>query len=222
MSTEVHPKPAWGASSERSTSQPDVTKLFRRWQRAGDQRARGELVERFLPLARRLARRYVGAREPLEDLVQVASLGLVNAIDRFDPDRGIAFSSFAVPTILGELKRYFRDAGWAVRVPRGTQERAVKLEQLQRTLTARTGRPPTFNELAVYAEMSIEEVLDALEAAVAHHAVSLDIPLEDDEGESGTLVDTLGEVDERYERVDDRASIAAAVRSLGQRDRDVL
>src|SRR5947209_9227687 len=124
-----------------------TTELFERWQQHQDQRARAELVERFLPLARKLARRYAGAREPFEDLLQVASLGLVKAIDRFDPERGAAFSSFAVPTILGELKRYFRDLGWAVHVPRGAQERALKVEEAQQQLTAKTGRPPSVYDL---------------------------------------------------------------------------
>src|SRR5579875_1998074 len=144
--------------------------LFVRWQRFGDQRAREELVERFLPLARNLARRYAGAREPFDDLLQVASLGLVKAIDRFDIYRGAAFSSFAVPTILGELKRYFRDLGWSVHVPRGAQERAVKVEEAQQQLSARTNRAPTVTELAEYLELSIEDVLDALETSRAHHA----------------------------------------------------
>src|SRR5205085_1800893 len=115
----------------------DAGELFVRWQRKGDQRAREELVERFLPLARKLARRYMGAREPFDDLLQVASLGLVKAIDRFDPSRGTAFSSFAVPTILGELKRYFRDLGWSVHVPRGAQELALKVEEARQKLTTR-------------------------------------------------------------------------------------
>jgi len=152
----------------------DSDELFVRWQRDGDRRAREELVERYMPLARRLARRYLGAREPLDDLVQVASLGLVKAIDRFDAGRGNAFTSFAVPTILGELKRYFRDRGWSVHVPRGAQERALKVEETQRQLITRTGRAPTIHELAAYMELSLEEVLDALEAAAAHHATSLD------------------------------------------------
>src|SRR5438874_8621120 len=140
----------------------DSEELFTRWQKSRDQRAREELVNRFLPLARNLARRYSGAREPFDDLMQVASLGLVKAIDRFDPERGTAFSSFAVPTILGELKRYFRDLGWAVHVPRGAQEQALKVEEAQQLLTARTGRPPSVPDLAEYLELSIEEVLDAL------------------------------------------------------------
>src|SRR5438552_2678754 len=137
-------------------------KLFERWQKSGDQRAREELVDRFLPLARNLARRYAGAREPFDDLLQVASLGLVKAIDRFDVDRGAAFSSFAVPTILGELKRYFRDLGWSVHVPRGAQERALKVQEAQEQLTTKTGRPPSVPALAEYIEMSIEALLDGL------------------------------------------------------------
>src|SRR5881227_1024667 len=140
-----------------------ATELFDRWQHHGDQRAREELVWRFLPLARKLARRYSGAREPFEDLLQVASLGLVKAIDRYDSSRGTAFSSFAVPTILGELKRYFRDLGWSVHVPRGAQEQALKVEEAQQQLTSKTGRPPSVHELAEYLELSIEDVLDALE-----------------------------------------------------------
>src|ERR1700722_13707377 len=144
--------------------------LFVQWQQHGERAARDELVQRFLPLARKLARRYSGAREPFDDLLQVACLGLVKAIDRFDLTRGTAFSSFAVPTILGELKRYFRDLGWAVHVPRGAQERAVKVEEAQQQLSVRSGRAPTVPELAEYLELSIEEVLESLETARAHHA----------------------------------------------------
>src|SRR6059058_1911038 len=159
------------SSFEQVPDRVDSDKLFVRWQKSGDQRAREELVNRFLPLARNLARRYAGAREPFDDLLQVASLGLVKAIDRFDAERGTAFSSFAVPTILGELKRYFRDLGWSVHVPRGAQEMALKVEEAQQRMTSKTGRPPTVPELAEYLELSMEEVLDALETAGAHHAV---------------------------------------------------
>src|SRR5437660_11140996 len=164
----------------------DSEELFVRWQQHQDQRAREELVDRFLPLARKLARRYAGAREPLDDLVQVASLGLVKAVDRFDSSRGTAFSSFAVPTILGELKRYFRDLGWAVHVPRGAQEQAMKVEEAQHRLNSKTGRSPTVQELAEYLELSIEEVIEALETSRAHHASSLDAPYDDGEGDPRT------------------------------------
>lgn len=196
--------------------------LFIRWQKFGEQRAREELVERFLPLARNLARRYAGAREPFDDLLQVASLGLVKAIDRFDIDRGAAFSSFAVPTILGELKRYFRDLGWSVHVPRGAQEQALKVQEAQERLTTKTGRPPTVNELAEYLELAIEDVLDALETAAAHHSASLDAPREDGDDDSGTLVDVFGEEDARYELVDETVSISVAARQLSARERKVL
>ncbi|MGH2858240.1 MAG: SigB/SigF/SigG family RNA polymerase sigma factor [Solirubrobacteraceae bacterium] len=196
--------------------------LFARWQQDGDRRARDELVERFLPLARKLARRYSGAREPFDDLLQVASLGLVKAIDRYDTSRGTAFSSFAVPTILGELKRYFRDLGWAVHVPRGAQERAVKVEDTRQQLAARNNRAPTVAELAEYLEYSIEEVLEALETARAHHAASLDAPYDDGEGESGTMVESFGQEDPDLKLADARVTIGAALRCLPQREREVV
>jgi RNA polymerase sigma-B factor len=196
--------------------------LFARWHQDGDRGARDELVARFLPLARKLARRYSGAREPFDDLLQVASLGLVKAIDRFDADRGTAFSSFAVPTILGELKRYFRDLGWAVHVPRGAQERAVKVEEAQQLLSSRSSRAPTVTELAEYLEFSIEEVLDALETCRAHHAASLDAPYDDGEGESGTMVESFGDEDPSLQSADVRVTIGAAARQLPTREREVL
>jgi RNA polymerase sigma-B factor len=200
----------------------DSNELFVRWQQHGEQRAREELVQRFLPLARKLARRYSGAHEPLDDLMQVASLGLVKAIDRFDVSRGTAFSSFAVPTILGELKRYFRDLGWSVHVPRGAQELALKVEEARQRLTTNAGRPPSVPDLAQYLELSVETVLEALETSGAHHTASLDSPRDDGEEESGTLADAFGHVDERFELVDAKVTIAAAARHLGARERRVL
>lgn len=196
--------------------------LFARWHEQRDTRAREELVRRFLPLARKLARRYGGAREPFEDLMQVASLGLVKAVDRFDPGRGAAFTSFAVPTILGELKRYFRDLGWSVHVPRGAQELALKLEEAQQQLTSRSGHAPSVNELAEYLELGIEDVLCGVETAAAHHSVSLDAPRDDGEGDSGTLADAFGAEDERLAFVEANATIAAAARHLTPRERHVL
>src|SRR6202167_1378256 len=137
--------------------------LFRRWQCDGDGAAREALVRMHMPLARGLARRYGRSSEPFEDLVQVASLGLLKALDRYDPERG-AFPSFAVPTILGEMRRYFRDSGWAIHVPRGAQERALKVRDAQERLANAKGHAPTVNQLAQYLELDIEEVLDALQA----------------------------------------------------------
>ena len=207
---------------ERAQRQAENNELFTRWHEHQDVRAREELVERFLPLARNLARRYAGAREPFDDLLQVASLGLVKAIDRFDVERGAAFSSCAVPTILGELKRYFRDLGWSVHVPRGAQEQALKVQEAQERLTSRSGRPPTVNELAEYLERSIEEVLDALETAAAHHSASLDAPREDGDDESGTLVDLFGQEDPRFELIDESLTITTAASELTPRERRVL
>jgi RNA polymerase sigma-B factor len=207
---------------ESKARRTDDVELFTRWQEGGDQRAREELVNRFLPLARTLARRYAGAREPFDDLLQVASLGLVKAIDRFDVDRGAAFSSFAVPTILGELKRYFRDLGWSVHVPRGAQEQALKVQEAHERLTTKTGRPPTVNELAEYLELAVEDILDALETAAAHHSTSLDAPREDRGDESGSLVEMLGDEDRRYELVEETAAISVAAEQLSTRERRVL
>ena len=198
--------------------------LFRRWQDRRDQNAREALVQQYLPLARKLARRYRGAREPLDDLEQVASLGLVKAIDRYDSSRGIGFQHFAVPTILGELKRYFRDSGWAVHMPRGIQELALQVAQAERQLAAKTGREPTYNEVrpSSWWRSGVQEVLEAAEAAAAHHAVSFDTPHDDGDGEAGTLGDSIGELDERYSLVTLTASIAPAAKRLSERDRRVL
>lgn len=200
----------------------DNDELFKRWQRDRDPAAREELVRRFLPLARKLARRYSGAREPFEDLLQVASLGLVKAIDRYDMERGTAFSSFAVPTILGELKRYFRDLGWAVHVPRGAQELAVRVEDAQLQLSSRTGRSPTVTQLAEYLELDLGDVLDALETSRAHHASSLDAPCDDGDGDTGSVADRFGSEDARLALADERVTIGAAARQLPDRERHVL
>ncbi len=207
-----------GASAATSGS----TELFERWHRFGDRRARDELIERFLPLARKLARRYVPSSEPYEDLVQVASLGLVKAVERFDPTRGFAFTSFAVPTIVGELKRYFRDSGWALHVDRSAQERARKITEAQQELTTRTGRSPTVNEIAQYLEVSQEEVLDGLQTAEAYDAISLDAPLQSDDDGASTRLDAIGDVDENLVLVDEHATIFAAARHLTKRERQIL
>ena len=200
----------------------DTAELFERWRRNKDRQARDELIARFLPLARKLARRYVQSSEPYEDLVQVASLGLVKAVERFDPGRGFAFSSFAVPTIVGELKRYFRDTAWALHVDRGAQERARRITDAQQKLSSRTGRMPTVDEIAQYLEMSQEEVLDGLQTAEAYGAVSLDAPLSTEEDEESSRLEAIGEPDQRLELVDDHATIFEAARHLPTREREIL
>jgi RNA polymerase sigma-B factor len=197
--------------------------LFERWQRDNDPRARELLVERYMPLARKLAVRYRGlGREPFDDLLQVASLGLLKALDRFDPERGTAFSSFAVPTIVGELKRYFRDTGWFAHVPRGAQELALKVQEAEKAVSGRLGRSPTADELAQYMELDVEQVIDALEAAAAHHAASLDEPHDELDGESRALSDVLGEDDPRFEQIDARLTITCAASELSEREQQIL
>lgn len=196
-------------------------RLFRAYLERGDLAARERLVERFLPLARQLARRYGSAGEPLDDLVQVASLGLVKAIDRYELERGTAFSSFAVPTILGEIKRHFRDTGWTVRVPRAIQERRLKVNRAIPTLTARLGRSPTPAEIAEHIEATSEDVLEALEAAVAYEPVSLDTAPGAEE-EDDALAHAVGTEDPAYDLVDYAATLEPAMRALPERERAIL
>jgi RNA polymerase sigma-B factor len=214
----VSPMPSGHASADR-----DQRELAALWADRSSEFARATLVKRFMPLARSLARRYERSSEPFDDLLQVAALGLCKAIDRFDPERGDAFVSFAVPTILGELRRYFRDCCWDVHVPRGTQERTLKLEQAERRLTSDRGRSPTVAELAQYLELDSERVLDAMAAAHAYGALSLDAPRASrTDDRTSSYADTLGEVDERYELVDDGVTIAAALKHIPAREQLVL
>src|SRR5256884_1844538 len=178
-----------------ATSSREDRRLLLRYHEQGDTAAREELVQGFLPLARQLARRYQRTNEPLDDLMQVASVGLVKAIDRYDPERGTAFSSYAVPTILGELKRYFRDSGWAVHVPRGMQERVMTVNSAISKLSRELGRSPTAKEVADAIKEDPELVLEAMEAAIAYDAVSLDTPRTTSEEDGDTFADTVGEID---------------------------
>ena len=181
-----------------------------------------ELVRRFEPLARSVARRYHSRGEPLEDLTQVASLGLLKAIARFDPDRGFAFSSYATPTMLGELKRYFRDSGWAVHVPRGVKERAVELAGATEALSSKLGRSPSLSELADALDASEEQTLEAIEAYHARHAAPLDHGSDDDESASPSLAQVLGQEDVRLEQAEYLTVIAKGVESLSDSDRLIL
>ena len=212
------PEPA-DAGVERTR---ETRLLFLRYQHEGDQAARDDLIERFMPLARQLARRYQRANEPLDDLVQVASIGLVKAVDRFDLERGVAFSSYAVPTILGELKRYFRDSGWAVHVPRGIQERAMQVDRALKELGGRLGRSPSVDEVAEHLNTSVEDVLAAMEAGQAYEAVSLDAQRSSGETDSDTFADSIGVEDERFDLVEYEATIAPTLRALPKRDQVVL
>jgi RNA polymerase sigma-B factor len=198
--------------------------LLLRYQRERDLGAREELVLRFMPLARQLASRYRGAGEPQEDLVQVACLGLLKAVDRYEPDRGSAFTKYAVPTMLGELKRHFRDKGWAVHVPRATQELVLKVSDAMAALPAKLGRSPTPRDVAVATGEPIEHVLEAMEAATAYDATSLDAPRApgDDEDGSWTLAETVAAEEPGYELVELGETLRGTLRALPDRERLIL
>ena len=210
-----------GNADSRAERVREDRRLLERYHRGGDPAARDALAERFLPLARHLARRYQHRDEPLDDLMQVASLGLLNAIDRFDPSRATAFSSFAVPTILGELRRHFRDGGWCVRVPRDLQELALRVERVDDDLACALGRAPTLSELAAECGATTEQVLQAREAAGAHYAVSLDGPRDDDDRDDG-LDETIGAEDPGYGTAEQAATLDRLMSSLSQREREIL
>jgi RNA polymerase sigma-B factor len=214
--------PAQEAIADRAARAREDRRLLERLHRHGDQAAREQLVERFLPLARQLARRYQHGGEQLDDLIQVASLGLLKAIDRFDPARETAFSSFAVPTILGELKRHFRDKGWSVRVPRDLQELALRLDRTSEELSREIGRAPTPAEVAERLSVSEEDVLEAREAAHAYRAVSLDRPRTDDDESGPAVADAMGGEDPGFRRAEDAATVDQLLRVLAPREREVL
>jgi len=181
---------------------------------------RDELVAAHLGLAEYLARRFANRGEPLEDLVQVASLGLIKAVDRFDPERGVEFSTYATHTIVGELKRHFRDKGWAIRAPRRMQELYLQLGKVVGTLSQELGHSPTIAELAAEVEVSEEEVLEALEAGQAYRSASLDAPVGNEEGE--TLGAHLGEEDLSLADVESRATLSPLLAQLPPRERLIL
>jgi RNA polymerase sigma-B factor len=212
-----------GGDNEPQTLAVSDAELFARARNDGDTGAREQLIKRYLPLARRLARRYQRAEEPLEDLVQVASLGLLKAVDRFDTEREVVFSSYAVPTILGELKRHFRDRTWSVRVPRDLQELALRVDRTITALSVGTRRSPSVSEIAEAVGATEEQVLDAMEAAGAYRAGSLDAP-RGSQGEEGSesLADTLGGEESGFDRAEERATLEPLLTRVSERERVVL
>ena len=200
-----------------------VDELFARHRESEDPAIVEELVIRFEPLVRSIARRYQTRGETIDDLIQVANVGLLKAISRFDPDRGFAFTSFATPTMLGELKRYFRDSGWAVHVPRGVKERALELADATETLSAQLGRSPSIAELAQQLGATQEQTLEALEAYHGRHASPLERGSDDDD-ETGALSPsaTIGVEDEGLEAAEFRTVIARGVDALSDSDRRLL
>jgi RNA polymerase sigma-B factor len=210
------------ASEDRAARAREDRRLLIRLHRHGDPAAREALVQRFLPLARQLARRYQHGGEQLDDLIQVASLGLLKAIDRFDPSRETAFSSFAVPTILGELKRHFRDKGWSVRVPRDLQELAVRVDRVTDELSRELGRAPSVAEIAERIGTTAEQVLEAREASAAYRAVSLDRPHDDEDESDGSMGSHVGIEDPGFGVAEDAATVERLMRVLSDREREVL
>jgi RNA polymerase sigma-B factor len=200
----------------------ETRRLFLAWQRDGDEFARQRLVERYIPLARRLARRYVGSVEPIDDLVQVASVGLLHAVDRYDVERGPPFVAFAVPTILGEMRRYFRDASWALHVPRAAKERALEVRDAIERLHSLHGRSPTADQLAEYLEFDVEHVLDAMAAMEAYETCSLDTPRRSDDGSGDSYAESLGDDDERFELIELDATLCAVLAEIPPHERRIL
>ena len=184
-------------------------------------RVRERLIELYVPLAEYLARRFRNRGEPLDDLVQVATIGLIKSVDRYDPERGVEFSTYATPTIVGEVKRHFRDKGWAVRVPRRLQELRLQLTSATATLSQDLGRAPTVAELAAHLKLSEEDVLEGLESANAYSTLSLDAPDAGDE-DRPAVADTLGEVDESLEGVEYRESLKPLLERLPPREKKIL
>jgi RNA polymerase sigma-B factor len=183
---------------------------------------RDELVRRFMPFARKLALRYLHSREPLDDLVQVANLGLLNALERFEPGRGRGFTAYAAPTILGELKRHFRDKGWSLHVPRELKERALASSRHMERLSVELGRSPTVDELADALRCTIDQTIEALDVADNHHPQSLDASAGDDDEDRMPLLEFLGDADDGFDLAEDRQCLAASWRALGGTERQIL
>ena len=190
--------------------------------RERDPAARDELVDRFMPFARKLAVRYMHSREPLEDLMQVASIGLLNAIERFDPQHGKKFTTFAAPTILGELKRYFRDKGWAIHVPRDLQERALAVSRHAERLSTELSRSPTLDELAEALDCTVEQTVEAIDAGENYQLTSLDAPVAQDDEDGCALTETLGSEDDGFELAEDRQALASNWAELPDLERQIL
>jgi RNA polymerase sigma-B factor len=196
--------------------------LLRRYHEQGDLQAREQLIEQYMSLVRSLARRYSYRGEQLDDLVQIGAIGLIKAIDRFDVDRGVELTTYATPNIIGEIKRHFRDKGWAVRVPRGLQELNVQLSRLMETLTVELGRSPTIPELAQAAGAQEEEVLEALESGRAYSSLSLSQGSGGDGDDDLDPMESLGSEEHQYEVSEDRAVLAPGFKVLDDRERMIL
>ena len=209
MTSKTSGKSAWDKEKTRE--------LFRRFKEEGDMDAREKLVMSHLNLVRFIANKFKNRGEPIDDLIQVGYLGLLKAIDRFDPSRGLEFTTFATPTIMGEIKRHFRDKGWSVRVPRRLQ-----VNQATDTLTSQLQRSPTIAEIAEYLDATVDEVLEAMESSSAYSSVSLEAPSGADDDDTPSVIDRYATEDSDLAFTDDRIIIEEALASFSPRERDVI
>ena len=203
-----------------SVTNRSVDTLLVAYHREGDRDAREQALIELMPLVRALAARYAGRGEPLEDLVQVGLLGLIKAVDRFDVERGVEFTSYAIPTVVGEIRRHFRDRAWAMHVPRRLKELSLRLSRTLDELTTELGRSPTIAELALATGVEEEDVVDALDSSNAYSTRSLHAPFED--GGEDSLSDKLGVEDTGFEEVEDGALVAAGLDALDERERQIV
>lgn len=219
-----HPPPhAATLSAVEDASRDETKELHLRYSKTGDRAVREALVERYQGMVRRLAAHYHSGGEGFDDLVQVGNVGLLGALERFDPERGLAFRSFAVPTILGELRRYFRDTRWAVHMPRGLQERYLLVERAVEELSTTLSRAPTTEDIACKLDLSEEQVLEAFAVRHGYDALSLDRSQNDPDGDEDlSLLDTLGKEEGRYELVAYREAVEGTVRALPAREQEIL
>ncbi len=209
----------------RSYKRPNkarTRRLLVRYHKEGDQRARELVIQEQLPLVEFLARKFSGRGEPVDDLVQVASVGLIKAVDRFDVDRNIEFSTYATPSILGEIKRYFRDKGWSMRVPRGLQELRQSAKDAIRTETIRTGRSPTVQDLAKALDANEENIAEALTLGRAYNTSSLDAPVSQDDSEGDTIMDLQADENSPIDGLEDRVLLQSAMSGLKDQQQKIL
>ena len=207
-------KTAWDKEKTRE--------LFRRYKETGDPDAREQLVMSHMNLVTFLANKFKNRGEPLDDLMQVGYLGLLKAIDRFDPERGLEFTTFATPTILGEIKRHFRDKGWSVRVPRRLQELSAKVNQATDKLTNELQRSPKVEEIAEYLDVTVDEVLEAMESSSAYTSVPIEAPGASDSDDAPSILDRYADDDNELDFTDDRLVIEEAIRDFSPREREVI
>ncbi len=210
------------SSSKSAWDKQKTRELFRRYKEDGDMEAREQLVMSHLNLVRFLANKFKNRGEPLDDLVQVGYLGLLKAIDRFDPDRGLEFTTYATPTILGEIKRHFRDKGWSVRIPRRLQELSAKVNQATDALTTQFQRSPTIQEIADYLDASVDEVLEAMESSSAYSSVPLEGTGGSENDDAPSVIDRYGSEDNELAFTDDRLVIEEALKGFSPREREVI